>query len=152
MSRRVKGKPLRYLPGHHCRKTQRYLATPTGYETNCWIWQLAKTRNGYAFVRGPNGKMVYAHRHYYEQAFGPIPADRQVDHLCRVRACVNPDHLELVTQTENIRRGAGTKLDEAAVREIRASSDSQADLAKRYRISQSHVSRIKNGLTWRDLR
>ena len=95
--------------------------------------------------------MVYAHRHYYEQRFGPIPGDRQVDHLCRVRTCVNPAHLELVTPVENIRRGAGTKLDESAVREIRASSDSQANLAKRYGISRSHVSGIKKRSTWRDL-
>lgn len=148
---RVKGEPLRYLLGHHRRKAQRYVAAPTGYKTDCWIWQLAKTRNGYGFVREPHGKMVYAHRHYYERVHGPIPTDRQADHLCRVRACVNPDHLELVTQVENIRRGAGTKLDEAAVRAIRASTDPQRDLALRYGITQSHVSRIKKRLTWRDV-
>ncbi len=106
---------------------------------------------GYGMMRGPNGKMVYAHRHYFEQAFGPIPSDRQIDHLCRVRPCVNPDHLEFVTQVENIRRGAGTKLDEAAVRAIRTSTDPQKDLALRYGITQGHVSRIKKRLTWRDV-
>lgn len=146
---RVKGKPLRYLPGHHRRKTQRYVVTPTGYNTDCWIWQLAKTRNGYGFVREPEGKMVYAHRCYYERVHGPIPDDRQVDHLCRVRACVNPDHLELVTARENIRRGSGTKLTPQIVEEIRASSERQAVLADRFDVSQSHISSIKSRRTWR---
>jgi hypothetical protein len=148
----VKGQPVRFIHGHNGRKSQAdYLVEDRGFKTPCWVWQLGVVPNGYGMRRGRDGKMVYAHRHSYEQKFGSIPADRQVDHLCRVRTCVNADHLELVTPAENIRRGAGTKLDEAAVRAIRASSDSQAGLARHYRISQGHVSRIKKGLTWRDL-
>jgi hypothetical protein len=148
-SGRIKGEALRYVQGHHRRKTQRYAVAPTGYTTSCWIWQLAKTRNGYGFVREPHGGMVYAHRYYYEQARGPIPANRQVDHLCRVRACVNPDHLELVAARENIRRGNGTRLTIEAVEKIRASSEKQAVLADRYGVSQSHISAIKSWRTWR---
>lgn len=47
----------------------------------------------------------YAHRVYYEARFGPIPAGLQLDHLCRNRGCVNPDHLEPVTCRENLMRG-----------------------------------------------
>ena len=93
--------------------------------------------------------MVYAHRHYYERVRGPIPANRQVDHLCRVRACVNPDHLELVTARENIRRGSNTRPTIESVEKIRASSEKQAVLADRYGVSESHISAIKTWRTWR---
>lgn len=48
---------------------------------------------------------VYAHRAAYEALRGPIPEDRVLDHLCRVRRCYNPWHLEIVTIGENVRRG-----------------------------------------------
>jgi HNH endonuclease len=91
-----------------------------------------------------------AHRAYYQERHGPIPDGYQLDHLCRVRACVNPDHLEVVTARENIRRGNGTKLTEDDVRAIRASSEKQRVLAATYGVSQSQISRIRNWLTWRE--
>ena len=48
---------------------------------------------------------VYAHRAAYELFVGPIPSGYEIDHLCRVRDCVNPDHLEAVTRRENLLRG-----------------------------------------------
>ncbi|MFK5284023.1 HNH endonuclease signature motif containing protein, partial [Lacticaseibacillus paracasei] len=53
------------------------------------------------------GKSQKAHRFMYERLVGPIPAGMQLDHLCRVRPCCNPAHLEPVTQRENIARGRG---------------------------------------------
>ena len=51
--------PLRYVHGHHRRKTQRYVVTPTGYDTNCWIWRLAKT----AMARSAHGlDLLLRHR------------------------------------------------------------------------------------------
>ncbi len=84
------------------------------YETRaslgpCWIWLGATGLNGYGqFYTGRvNGRdnKISAHRFAYEQTKGPILLP-QIDHLCRVRACVNPGHLEPVTQIENLQRGA----------------------------------------------
>lgn len=72
----------------------------------CWEWQAARFISGYGHFRA----MGYAHRIAYEFLVGPIPPGLQIDHLCRNRSCVNPAHMEPVTQTENVRRGlAGAK-------------------------------------------
>src|SRR5215204_3871198 len=62
----IKGNPVRFIRGHHGRKSRvDYLVIPMGYKTPCWVWQLGSFPGGYGLMRGPNGKMVYAHRHYY---------------------------------------------------------------------------------------
>jgi len=85
---------------------------PEGLATPCLVptW---KTRNndGYARVRVA-GRMVMAHRYAYELAEGPIPAGLDLDHLCRVRECVQVAHLEPVTRRENVIRGDTFKGDQ----------------------------------------
>ena len=77
--------------------------TPDG----CWLWRRAITNNtGYGQL-SIRGRVYKAHRVAYEAFVGPIPDGLHIDHLCRVRACVNPWHLEPVTPLENTRRGAG---------------------------------------------
>lgn len=72
----------------------------------CWLWNLRKARGGYGQIKF-KGKSVPAHRVAYEAFRGTIPVGLTLDHLCRVRACVNPDHLEPVTIKVNTLRGNG---------------------------------------------
>ena len=73
----------------------------------CWLWTGARTRLGYGQIGhgGQDGKVVVVHRVAYELLVGPIPEGLELDHLCHVRRCVNPAHLEPVTHLENMRRG-----------------------------------------------
>lgn len=70
---------------------------------NCWLYTGACFRLGYGSFHH-NGKDRYAHIVAYEFEVGPIPAGLELDHLCRVRHCVRPSHLEPVTHQENMRR------------------------------------------------
>jgi hypothetical protein len=72
---------------------------------DCWQWTDSLAIEGYGSFR-VGDRSIRAHRWTYEHLVGPIPAGLQLDHLCKNRGCVNPDHLEPVTQQENIRRGA----------------------------------------------
>ncbi len=73
----------------------------------CWLWTAAKTRDGYGRLADTGGRWVLAHRFAYELHIGPIPNSLTLDHLCRVRHCVNPTHLEPVTNRVNALRGVG---------------------------------------------
>ncbi|MHA6764687.1 HNH endonuclease signature motif containing protein [Streptacidiphilus sp. PAMC 29251] len=71
----------------------------------CWAWTgCMNTKTGYG-VFGGKGRTQLAHRNAYEYQLGPIPDGLVLDHLCRRRSCVRPEHLEPVTQRENLRRG-----------------------------------------------
>lgn len=64
--------------------------------SGCWFWTASKTQSGYGMFHGKG-----AHRYAYELLVGPVPTGFQLDHLCRVKHCVNPDHLEPVTPRKN---------------------------------------------------
>lgn len=72
----------------------------------CWEWTAYRNRFGYGRF-GMDGEVVLAHRVAYEMLVGPIPDGLSLDHLCRNRGCVRPDHLEPVTAAENVLRGTG---------------------------------------------
>lgn len=75
-------------------------------DSECWIWRGSINKDGYGRF-GSIKKM--AHRHAYERLIGPIPERLVIDHLCRCRNCVNPQHMEFVTVGENVRRGEAGK-------------------------------------------
>lgn len=81
-------------------------------DTGCIEWTAGTAGAGYGFFfvgrksRDETGR-TYAHRWSYEYHVGPIPNGLEIDHLCRNRKCVNPDHLEPVTTQENLRRSDG---------------------------------------------
>jgi hypothetical protein len=72
-------------------------------ETDCIVWQGAQNTKGYGCFAVDRVAQL-AHRLAWEDVYGPIPEDMTIDHLCRVRTCVNVAHLELVTIAENNRR------------------------------------------------
>lgn len=69
----------------------------------CWLWTGVVSEYGYGMTN--NVDEQYAHRLFYRAAGNDIPEGWQVDHLCRTKLCVRADHLEAVTQAENVRRG-----------------------------------------------
>ena len=81
-----------------------------GHSTPCWIWQHATGSNGYGrFQIGwpgwPEYRESIAHRASYKLFVGKIPDDMTVDHVCRNRSCVNPEHLRLLSQKDNVLAG-----------------------------------------------
>ncbi len=98
--KQAKGEKVRYIAPAE----DRFWSKVRKVEGSCWIWLGAKTGEGYG-VLSIKGKLVRVHRYSYSTFRGPIPSGLTIDHLCRNRLCVNPSHLEPVTNWENILRG-----------------------------------------------
>ena len=76
-------------------------------DSGCLQWIAGLNGSGYGTFNAGPGTSVVAHRWSYEHHYGPIPRGQVLDHLCRNRACVNPEHLECVTTQVNLLRGVG---------------------------------------------
>ena len=128
----------------------------------CWLWTGAKNRKGYGVINTTAG-MSLAHRVSYELSGSPIPPAKHVLHQCDTPGCVNPEHLFLGTNLDNVRdrdskqRGNqvhGTangraKVSDAAVKVIRCSPLSTRELATIFQIDITTVRQIINKETWK---
>lgn len=106
----------------------------------CWLWT-GHTVDGYGRIRlgtRERDPHAYAHRVAYEFLVGPVPAGLQLDHLCRVRHCVNPDHLEPVTNRENTVRGLGPELTRARQAAITHCKNGHPLIGENMRHATSH--------------
>lgn len=131
----------------------------------CWPWTGSKMAKGYGRIQPDGGgkSPLLAHRVVYELTFGPIPEGMYVCHRCDNPSCCNPDHLFLGTAAENnadsrqkdrhVRgeRQPAAKLTDAAVNEILGlieAGESDATIARHFPVSQSRITRIRQGKAW----
>jgi len=129
-----------FVHGHNARRSpEPYIVDERG----CWVWQRSRMGHGYGRLKR-GGIWLSAHRYYYELLVGPIPAGLTIDHLCRNRACVNPDHMEPVTLAENQRRAGLRKLTDEQRYAIAASDRPAPELAALYGIAVSTVYGIRS--------
>lgn len=131
-----------------------YVVADTGYDTPCWIWRHAR---GNAMGHGKvmfRKKKTWAHRVMWMQHNGPVPDGLELDHLCRVPPCINPDHIEAVTHAENLLRGDGTKVTQEIYDQIlslRATGLSHRRISEQVAVSKSTVGDIVAGKRWSHL-
>jgi DNA-binding XRE family transcriptional regulator len=149
---------------------ERFEAKFIVHENGCWIWTSTistSARGAYGSFKR-DGIECKAHRVSYELYKGPIPTGLNVLHSCDESICVNPDHLFLGTQQDNIddmiaknrqspprpgEKNGNAKLDERAVtkvREMLAQGYRQRDIAAEFGVAQTTISAIKTGFTWRE--
>lgn len=102
-------------------------------ESGCWLWTGGRTTHGYG-ITNYQRKQVRVHRAAHELWKGPIPDGMELDHLCRARACFNPDHLECVTSRENTLRGQGPS--------ARAAKATHCPSGHAYDESNTYLSRV----------
>lgn len=119
------------------------------FKGECWKWPYAINKQGYGQLQ-INKKRYEAHRWMYELIKGKPPFKSELDHLCRNRSCINPEHLQAVSHQENCRRGYNAKLTETKVVEIKKlfGKKSQRQIALIYGVSRATIGYIFQGKRW----
>lgn len=84
-------------------------------DNGCWIWNAGHKAGGYGCFYDGN-KDISAHQFSFVYFKGPVPKGLEIDHLCEVKNCVNPNHLEAVTHAVNVQRGQSAKINSARSR------------------------------------
>lgn len=148
---------MRSAPTAYKARTRDRIMGKTTRDGDCLLYGGYLTPAGYGLVT-VSGKTVSAHRAIYSLCNGPIPSGACVMHTCDKPACVNPAHLVLGTQLDNMRdrmiKGryarAAVKLTFDQVKEIRASTESTASLAKKFDVRNYTVACIRKGITWKN--
>lgn len=141
---------------------ERLLAGYEVVDSGCWRWKGATTGNGYGVIvlnrkvatKHGLGRNYQTHRASYELHHGTIPEGMVVRHKCDNKLCMNPEHLEVGTQRDNIQdaidRGhMASKLTEKDVEFIRSSTLSQRKLGKMLGVSPTVIWHVKHGNKWR---
>lgn len=111
----------------------------------CWIWVASGGDYGCVYV---NGKMLNAHKVFYEEVYGPVPDGLELDHKCKHTRCVNPEHLEAVTHIVNVSRSKVIKLTDVAIEKIisyRTSGLTYEQIARRVGLSFNTIARVCKG-------
>jgi hypothetical protein len=142
----VKGEYRRFIRGH-----REFWTIPEFVidDSGCWVWQRRKDDFGYAMRPKGGYRSERVHIQNYEEKYGPVPTGKELDHLCRNRACINPEHLEPVPHVVNVRRGRAAKVKESDVLAIRANKVStHRQLAERFGVNRSTIRKIRYGKTW----
>lgn len=148
----VKGQPKRFINGHILRQFDKPIKYEVDPQTDCWNCILYVREDGYGQIKHNNITQL-AHRWNYQRLKEVALADDKfLDHLCRNRRCVNPEHLEAVTFVENIRRGNVPTLTIELARTIRDEYIpfvvSQHHLARKYGVDRSLVAAVVQNRTW----
>lgn len=101
----IRGEPVRFVHGHHARKKSNRIFDQENYEIDsngCWNWKKNKSPYGYGRIN-IKGKVELVHRVAYELKVGKIPDGLVIDHICENPSCFNIEHLQVVTNQENIK-------------------------------------------------
>lgn len=116
----------------------------------CWNSAMALMPSGYSLIK-INGRMVLLHVFMWEQENGIKPYKMTLDHKCRNRKCCNPNHLELVTNAVNVRRGRSTTMTQEIVDKIRNGEykGTQKEIAKTLGVSRHSIGDIVRRKRWR---
>ena len=144
----IRGKKFKFVHGHNSKKQGERWSV---LESGCWEWKLNKNWKGYGSCT-VGGINRMAHRVVFESFRGTIPIGFELDHICKNRGCVNPDHLRVVTKTENIRRSAVAKINMGIAGAIRKSHSKNKctikETAKAFGLGRHLVGNVITGRTW----